>query len=74
MTFVSLQAELEGSVHSTPSNSTPSPLHPSPLPLSSADDEEGAEEDAPPTPPDDKMGSPKRSLLDSVYLENKVVV
>ena len=69
------QAELEGSIHSTPSTSTPSPLHPSPLPLSSADDEEGMEEEgvsSPLTPPDDKRGSPKRSLLDSVYSENKV--
>ena len=70
------QAELEGSLHSTPSTSTPSPLYPSPLPPSpSLSDEEGAEEDgvsSPPTPLDKKRGSPKRSLQDSVYSENKV--
>ena len=67
-------AELEGSIHSTPSTS--SPLHPSPLPLSSSTDvEEGTEEEgvsAPPTPRDERRGSPKRSLPDSVYSENKV--
>lgn len=71
------QAELEGSAHSTPSTSTPSTLHPSPLPISSTDDEDVAEEDggsSPPTPLDDKLGSPKLSLLDSLYLENKVCV
>ena len=68
-------AELEGSLHSTPS--TPSSLHPSPLLLSSTDTEEGVEEEgvsSPPTPRDGRRGSPKRSLPDSVYSENRVCI
>ena len=63
------QAELEGNTLSTPSASTPSPLHPAPLPPA----EEGVEEEGVSLPSEGHPWSgPRKSLLDSVYSENKV--
>ena len=61
------QAELDGSVHFTPS-----PFHPSPVPLPSSADDEGAEGEGVSSPPTFTRGRPKSSLLNSVYSENKV--
>jgi hypothetical protein len=62
------QAELEGSI-----SSSPSPLHSSPLP--SPSEREGPEEEGVSSltaTPAERWGTPKRSILESVYSENKV--
>ena len=62
------QAELEDTI-----SSPPSPLHSSPLP--SPAEREGPEEEgvsSPTATPAERWGTPKRSILESVYSENKV--
>ncbi len=70
-----VQAEVEESVRTTPSASSPSPFHPSPItpsPSPEVDREEEEEMSVPSTPGEERRVSPRRSLLDTVYSENRV--